>query len=186
LASQRGADETFLRTRRAALRREGLELELPLASEVASLKTVTAAPGAAALMEGIRDFGYWLGAALADVIDNSITKHASVIEVETDMFDASPSIIITDNGVGMSETDLRAAMVLGSQDPRAHRDATDLGRFGLGLKTASFSQCRRLTVATKANKTTSAARWDLDLVTRTDEWLLETVNRSGFHAGCLV
>jgi len=124
---------------------------------VTKLNTVTAAPGAAALMEGIRDFGYWLGAALADIIDNSITKHASVVEVETNMFDASPSILIKDNGVGMSATELRAAMVLGSQDPRAPRDKRDLGRFGLGLKTASFSQCRRLTVVTRANETAHAA-----------------------------
>ena len=143
---------------------------------VTKLNTVTAAPGAAALMEGIRDFGYWLGAALADIIDNSITKHASVVEVETNMFDASPSILIKDNGVGMSATELRAAMVLGSQDPRAPRDKRDLGRFGLGLKTASFSQCRRLTVVTRANETAHAARWDLDLVSRTDKWLLEIPN----------
>src|SRR4051794_40422640 len=114
-------------------------------------------------MEGLRDFGYWLGAALADIIDNSITKNASVIEVETNMFDASPSIVIIDNGVGMSDNELRAAMVLGSQDPRMPRDERDLGRFGLGLKTASFSQCRRLTVVTRASSTTHAARWDLDL-----------------------
>jgi hypothetical protein len=144
----------------------------------AGLKTVSAPPGAAALMEGIRDFGYWLGAALADIVDNSITKHASIIEVETSMFDARPSIVITDDGLGMSETELRTAMVLGSQDPRAPRDKQDLGRFGLGLKTASFSQCRRLTVVTRADKSIHAARWDLDLVTETDEWLLEIPDES--------
>ena len=142
------------------------------------MKRVTAAPGAAALMEGMRDFGYWLGAALADIIDNSITKHASAVEVETNIFDASPSIVITDNGIGMSEAELRAAMVLGSQDPRVPRDKQDLGRFGLGLKTASFSQCRRLSVITRVNMTTHAARWDLDLVTETDKWLLEIPDES--------
>jgi hypothetical protein len=124
-------------------------------------------------MEGIRDFGYSLGAALADIIDNAIAKQASVVSVETTMFSETPFVAIVDDGEGMSDAELRAAMVLGSQDPRMPRGQGDLGRFGLGLKTASFSQCRRMTVVTRANRVTSAARWDLDLVSKTDEWLLE-------------
>lgn len=122
-------------------------------------------------MEGLRDFGYSLSAALADIIDNAIAKGATTISVETAMFDQASYIAIIDDGGGMSRAELLAAMVLGSQDPRATREQGDLGRFGLGLKTASFSQCRRLTVVTRADGVTSAARWELDLVSRTSDWL---------------
>jgi hypothetical protein len=121
----------------------------------------------------MRDFGYTLETALADVVDNSITNGATAVQIETEMFAAEPWIAIIDDGVGMSEDDLLDAMVPGSQDPRVERDARDLGRFGLGLKTASFSQCRRLTVITKRDGRTSAACWDLDRVSEANDWLLE-------------
>jgi hypothetical protein len=73
----------------------------------------------------------------------------------------------------MSETELFSAMRIGSQNPLDKRDVDDLGRFGLGLKTASFSQCRRLTVVTRQAGETSSAVWDLDYVAKTDEWLVQ-------------
>lgn len=131
------------------------------------------APRAAALIEGMRDIGYSLETAVADVIDNSITANARKIELLTDTHSDNPAIGILDDGVGMSEDVLLEAMRPGSRSPLESRAQHDLGRFGLGLKTASFSQCRRLTVLTRRQGKASCAIWDLDFVAETDEWLME-------------
>ena len=125
------------------------------------------------LIESMRDIGYSLETALADVIDNSITANASRIEILTTFDDARPCIAIVDNGKGMNEAELLAAMRPGSVNPRDERRPSDLGRFGLGLKTASFSQCRRVTVLARQNDAGSAAIWDLDFVAKKDEWLVQ-------------
>jgi hypothetical protein len=69
--------------------------------------------------------------------------------------------------------DILVAMRLGSRSPLEERGPADLGRFGLGLKTASFSQCRRLTLVSRKNGRTSAAIWDFERVAETDKWLVE-------------
>ena len=111
------------------------------------IRTREAAPQAAMLIESMRDIGYSLETALADIIDNSITAKAGSIRLLADTTSAQPSLAILDDGVGMTEDELLAAMRPGSRNPLETRDKEDLGRFGLGLKTASFSQCRKLTVA---------------------------------------
>lgn len=135
------------------------------------MKTVNAAPKAAMLIESMRDIGYSLETALADVIDNSITAKAGRIDILTDLDDLRIGIL--DNGEGMTEAQLFAAMRPGSVNPRDDRSSTDLGRFGLGLKTASFSQCRRVTVVTRSERKISAAIWDLDFVAEKDDWLVQ-------------
>lgn len=137
------------------------------------MKTVSAAPKAAMLIESMRDIGYSLETALADVIDNAITAKASRIDVLTDLEPSHLCIGVLDDGVGMSEQELFAAMRPGSRNPRDERNPLDLGRFGLGLKTASFSQCRRVTVLTRSNGVTSCAIWDLDFVAEKDDWLVQ-------------
>ena len=131
------------------------------------------APRASVLIESMRDIGYSLQTAIADVIDNSITAGAKNIELLTDTISDSPAIGILDDGAGMLETELIEAMRPGTHSPLDDRPAHDLGRFGLGLKTASFSQCRRFTVLTRKAGTTSSAAWDLDTVADTDEWYIE-------------
>jgi hypothetical protein len=126
------------------------------------------------LIESMRDIGYSLETALADVIDNSITAGARTIHVHVDSTDANVKLGIVDNGQGMTKPELLDAMRLGSRHPQEQRARHDLGRFGLGLKTASFSQCRRLTVVTRRKGTTSVAIWDLDHVAREDKWSLLT------------
>jgi hypothetical protein len=121
----------------------------------------------------MRDLGYSLETALADVVDNSISAGATQVDILADTTSADVSIAILDNGEGLSEEQLLEAMRPGSQSPTALRAATDLGRFGLGLKTASFSQCRRLTFVSRKDGRTSAAVWDLDSVEKADDWLLE-------------
>ena len=136
--------------------------------------TETVAPRAAVMVESLRDIGYSFPTAVADIVDNSITAGATRIEILDNSDAERPVVGILDNGCGMSETELREAMRPGTRNPREQRDARDLGRFGLGLKTASFSQCRRLTVVSRRDGTTAVRRWDLDTVAAADEWLLET------------
>lgn len=128
-------------------------------------------PLAPVLLESMRAIGYSFESALADIIDNSISASANTIKVRFLPYD-DPYVAILDNGCGMSPEELVLAMRHGSRDPRLHRSSSDLGRFGLGLKTASLSQCRRLTVVSKKNDIVSARRWDLDLVEARQDWIL--------------
>ncbi|GFO57337.1 ATPase [Geomonas sp. Red276] len=126
------------------------------------------------MLEALRGLGYTTATALADIIDNSIAAQAGEIAVDF-RWDGQRSVItILDDGQGMTEAELDAAMRLGHRSPLDAREPNDLGRFGLGLKTASFSQCRRLTVASRKADCTFCLRWDLDILETTDEdgWFL--------------
>lgn len=109
-------------------------------------------PRPSALIEAMRDIGYSFSSAVADIIDNSIAASAKNITLRYGWEGDVPWIALTDDGVGMNRGEMLEAMRPGSKDPRAEREVHDLGRFGLGLKTASFSQCRELTVLTKKDK----------------------------------
>lgn len=131
------------------------------------------APRADALVESLRALGYSPEAAVADLIDNSITSGARNIEVDFEWDGRLSTVTIRDDGRGMTEAELVAAMRPGSSSPLDAREAGDLGRFGLGLKTASFSQARELTVVSKTVTTGAAVRrWDLDAIAETGEWRL--------------
>ena len=138
--------------------------------EISVSRRADATPHAAALIEGLRDIGYSLETAISDVIDNSITAGARRIQIVTETCSDDPMIAIVDDGQGMTDIELVAAMRPGSRNPLAARDAPDLGRFGLGLKRASFSQCRRMTVVSRKFGKTSAAIWDLDDVAERNIW----------------
>ena len=117
------------------------------------------------MMEALRGLGYSTAAALADVVDNSISAGASEAWLRFDWDGANSRISILDDGRGMSDPELEAAMTLGAVNPLNERAPTDLGRFGLGLKTASFSQCRSLTVASRREgQEIVCLRWDLDAI----------------------
>lgn len=137
------------------------------------MRTARAAPRAAMLIESMRDIGYTLESALADVIDNAITAGAKNVEIFADTNAVKPKLAIIDDGFGMVEAELLDAMRPGNRSPLDERAKDDLGRFGLGLKTASFSQCRRVTVISRRNGETCCARWDLDSVVESDDWLVE-------------
>lgn len=141
--------------------------------EFGTLRRADATPHAAALIEGLRDIGYSLETAISDIMDNSITAGARRIQIITETVSDSPHIAIVDDGGGMTEEELIAAMRPGSRNPLETRDGPDLGRFGLGLKSASFSQCRRLTVVSRKSGKTSAAIWDLDDVADRNEWAIQ-------------
>jgi hypothetical protein len=121
----------------------------------------------------MRDIGYSLETALADIIDNSISAGARNVEIRFDASSDNVSLAIIDNGRSMTPDELIAAMRPGSRSPQDKRSAGDLGRFGLGMKTASFSQCRCLTVVCRQDGITHAARWDLDMVAEANDWLVQ-------------
>lgn len=121
----------------------------------------------------MRSLGYTLETAVADLVDNSISHGARNIRIIFDWAGPASTISISDDGSGMNEDELIEAMRPGSHNPRDRRSADDLGRFGLGLKTASFSQATRLTVIShRAEGRQSARVWDLEHVTRVDDWIL--------------
>lgn len=139
---------------------------------------LTLRPSAARLLESMRDIGYSFESALADIVDNSISAGATEVRIVNDLdLDGHPYLAILDDGRGMHGEELTAAMRHGSRSPREVREAGDLGRFGLGMKTASFSQCRRLTVASRVNGHWEARCWDLDHVVEHDEWLLRVLDQ---------
>lgn len=135
------------------------------------MKTKPLPPYAPTLIESTRAIGYTLETAIADIVDNSISASASCIEIF--FFPVGDSYIaILDDGYGMNVDALETAMRYGSQNPNEKRATNDLGRFGLGLKTASLSQCRTLTVVSKQHNHIEACRWDIDHVINAHDWSL--------------
>lgn len=138
-----------------------------------SMKEEVVNPIVGNFVKSLRDIGYSFEVAVADVLDNSVTASAENINILC-LEEPEISFSILDDGWGMEEEDLVNAMRLATYDPDQVRDPSDLGRFGLGLKTASFSQCRKLTVLSKRNEQVSIKRWDLDYISEKNEWLLLT------------
>ena len=132
------------------------------------------APSPSVLMKSMRSIGYTFETALADIIDNSISAGAKNIYISVPINDKDVYISILDDGNGMSRDDLFNAMKYGSD---REYQINDLGRFGLGLKSASLSQCRILTVISKNEGTISGFQWDFDSVIEDKRWdCIELVN----------
>ncbi len=126
-------------------------------------------------MTSARSFGnYDLPGAIADLIDNSIKATARQVSITCLFNGGDPTLIVVDNGYGMSAQELEAAMRPASTNPSAERAVDDLGRFGWGMKSASFSQCRRLTVISRQRGQLAAATWDLDDI---DGWRMAVYER---------
>jgi hypothetical protein len=133
-------------------------------------------------MESMRAVGYSLKTAIADVIDNSITADATQIDIR---FSAEPDDIylsISDDGHGMDAQGVRHAMKLAARNPGSARTTDDLGRFGLGLKTASLSQCRILTLISKKNEVIVGVQWNLDHLADTVQWQLSILSDAELQA----
>ncbi|MDX5883529.1 ATP-binding protein [Bacillus cereus group sp. BfR-BA-00999] len=139
------------------------------------MKTEIVQPKVSNFIKSLRDVGYTFEVAVADILDNSITAKAKNIQISCV---PNPNTVFTllDDGLGMSNIELIDAMRLSTKDPDCPREGNDLGRFGLGLKTASFSQCTDLTVLSKKNGVVSLEKWDLEYISWKDEWLLITPN----------
>ena len=127
-------------------------------------------PDPSRLIEGLRDTGYDFNTALADIVDNSIDAQATKVRIWIRMdIDGDITVSVADNGTGMDDAALLNAMTYGA---KSKKDKSCLGKFGLGLKTASTAFCRRLSVVTRAagDAPVLKATWDLDHVMRESEW----------------
>jgi hypothetical protein len=133
-------------------------------------------PHASALMATARSFGnYDLAAALADLIDNSIQAKAANVWIEFEPQDDDVTVRVRDDGCGMTRSVLIDAMRPASRNPEEKRDVFDLGRFGWGMKSASFSQARVLTVVSWTKSGITAARWDIDDL---DDWAMDVLQKN--------
>lgn len=129
-------------------------------------------PSAARLTASLRDIGYDFPTAVADLVDNSVAAGASRIDIDLVFNGSNSYVLIADDGAGMTEGELGEALRYGTR-----RDYTpsDLGRYGLGLKTAPLSQCRSVTVVTRHSATyrrITTRTIDLDIVEERDAWLV--------------
>ena len=141
------------------------------------MRTQIVKPVLGNFIASIRDVGYTFEIAVADVLDNSVAAGAKNVRIVA-FADPEPIFAMLDDGSGMCEDELVEAMRLAARNPDDKRSKDDLGRFGLGLKTASFSQCLKLTVVTKKSNEVSARQWDLKLLAEKNEWLLVTPDES--------
>lgn len=145
--------------------------------EVQQVRQRTCAPNPK-LLESMRSVGYDLNTAIADIIDNSIAAHATHINILYFDQGEEPYLSVVDDGDGMNEDTAFEAMQLAGNSPTESRAPNDLGRFGLGLKTASLSQARSLLVTTVQDQAQTTLRWDLDTVASTGEWTLEQLDEN--------
>ena len=135
------------------------------------MKKINLPPFAPTLIDSIRSIGYTFESAVADIIDNSIAAEAKTVTIRFSPY-GDPYVAILDDGNGMTSDELTNAMRHGSCNPCDPRADDDLGRFGLGLKTASLSQCRRLIVVSRQERKTFARCWDLDIIYQDKDWTL--------------
>lgn len=133
-------------------------------------------PPAKSLIQGIRAIGYSFSTAVADIIDNSISAEAKKIDILSEPLNDAAFIEFLDNGRGMDADELENAMLLGSNRDNKAESETELGRYGLGLKSASLSQCREFTVASKKNGQLNAISFDLDLIEKHNKWELKVLD----------
>lgn len=125
------------------------------------MKSHEAVPNATAFLASVRNMGYSFNTAIADIIDNCLSAEADIINIQYRWNEGAPWIAVIDNGLGMNEDTLFEAMQFGSKNPNSQRGQHELGRFGLGLKTASLSQCTRLTVSSQQTTAkTKSLQWD--------------------------
>lgn len=132
--------------------------------------TIEVIPSARRLIQSLRDVGYDFRHAVADIIDNSIAASATTVKIVMHFNGKCSWLRIVDNGVGMNGSTITEAMRFGTE--RDYGEG-DLGKFGLGLKTASLSQCSRLTVASRtegSERQIEVRQWDLAHVEKSNCW----------------
>ena len=135
-------------------------------------KLVENTPEAGSLVGSMRSMGYTFESAVADILDNSVTAGSKEIHIYFPTESSHCYVAILDNGCGMTKDELYVAMRYGSRASEDDREESDLGRFGLGMKAASLSQCRVMTVISKKNGRTSAYQWDYNKIKGQSKWLM--------------
>ena len=136
-------------------------------------ESIESFPNPGRTIEGLRDTGYNFETAVADLVDNSIAAESTKIDIQVDLdFRGKVRLSIADDGFGMNKLDLINAMQYGS--PK-RKDPASLGKYGLGLKTASTAFCRRLSLISRPSggSIPMMATWDLDHVVEQEKWLLQ-------------
>ena len=137
-------------------------------------------PNLSNFLDSFREIGYVCEVAIADIIDNCISAEANEIKIDA-IENPEIKISILDNGIGMTLDELKEAMRLSSKSPKEIRDKNDLGRFGLGLKVASFSQCKKLTVFSKTkNGMINGLQWDLGYIAEKNDWYALIPNKNSY------
>jgi HSP90 family molecular chaperone len=151
---------------------------VPIKNDSQSPEYESALPNPSFLIKSIAEQGYSLKTAISDLIDNSIAANATNIEIIVDTEKQPFELYIADNGAGMSLNVLKKAMQFPSASPEETRDASDLGRFGLGMKTASFSQTRKFTIISKRKSDLNyeARTWDVNVLEK-GEWKIIVENQ---------
>lgn len=136
-------------------------------------------PKASTLMGSLRSMGYSFDSAVADVVDNSISAHAQNVRI---LFPTNPmdelALGILDDGDGMIADVLFEAMRYGCLSAEEERSEEDLGRFGMGMKSASLSQCRCLTVVSFEGETLNGFTWDYNHVLETQDWMIQELDKN--------
>ena len=152
------------------------------------MKEIITPPGARRLITSLRDMGYSFSGAIADLVDNSISAGATRVYINLHALEgtAPPHIIVADNGKGMHKAELIEAMRFGTE---RRYGLQELGKYGLGLKTASLSQCEKLTVLSRKKKSNGSRRqklsilsWDLGKIQSSNNWCLSELNQNEMMA----
>ena len=144
-----------------------------------SIRYIEQPPPPSTLLFAIRSIGYNFEMAVADIIDNSISAHASEVRIFSES-SGIPYFCFLDNGTGMTEPELKNAMLLGSSRSQKIASPEDLGRFGLGLKSASLSQCRIFSVISKKDNCINAITFDIDVIERTQKWNIIRLSKAEY------
>jgi hypothetical protein len=139
-------------------------------------------PSASVLINSMRSMGYTFESAMSDLIDNSITAKAKNIYIETFVDEGIFKLVVLDDGLGMDKETLFDAMKYGSKENVKTRNKNDLGKFGLGLKTASISQCKKFTVITKQKSEINNLCWDIDEINKSNNWTILSFDNSSFKS----
>lgn len=149
------------------------------------LKDQKLEPFAPVLLESMRAVGYSPESAIADLLDNSLSAGARNINI---LFPPGRPdyLAILDDGQGMTLPVLIEAMRHGSSNPNLVRTESDLGRFGLGLKTASLSQGRRVDVISFRDGALAGCSWNLDHIAETRDWTIQILEQSDFASEPLI
>lgn len=144
------------------------------------MEYLTQKPHPSSLLFAIRAIGYSFETAVADIIDNSISAEARTIKMYSEVCE-EPYFAFLDDGIGMNAECLKNAMLLGSNRLGKVDSEKELGRFGLGLKSASFSQCRKFIVVTKQKKDINAMSFSLDDVESCGEWCTMVLEKKEYE-----
>ncbi|MBI2285751.1 ATP-binding protein, partial [Candidatus Saccharibacteria bacterium] len=127
-------------------------------------------PNASKLIDALRQVGYDNYTAIADLVDNSLDAYATLVRVDIGKTKGDDHLItVSDNGEGMNEETLKEAIRLGSEIKKDER--SDLGKYGMGLVTASISVGKKLVVVTKQGDRYLTAVHDVEQIKRNGDFV---------------